>query len=151
MLVGSALALKIGNPLLGIPVAIISHYLLDATPHAEYSIKNLLLLRTKNHKKAATVAIKISCDIASGALLILFAAYHAHQSFLYAFTGGFAGILPDFMTFLFILFPRNRLLAKHNAFHQKIHFPKGKHASPVFRYGLQATAIILSIFAISKI
>lgn len=151
MLVGSALALKIGNPLLGIPVAIISHYFLDATPHAEYPIHNLKFLRTKNFSEACSVLIKISCDIGSAVFLILLAAHYAHQSLLFAIAGGFAGILPDSTHVLFMLFPGNELLAKHYAFHHKVHFPKEKYASPYLKFGLQVAAVVFSLAAIGTL
>ena len=151
MLVGSAVALATRNPLLGIPAAILSHYLLDATPHAEYSIGDLSYLRGNNPSRAFPVLAKVSCDIGLATLTIIIAAHYGHQSPAFALAGGFAGILPDFTTFLLFIFPDNKLLQRHRAFHHKIHFPKNKRAPQFLRYGLQVIAVIVAIYTIATL
>jgi hypothetical protein len=110
ILTGAAIAAKIQNPILGIFLAFLSHYLLDILPHAEYSIENI---KTKQWKKSTPDFFRVFLDAFLGIALIILI---TNNNFV-ALLGGLAAMVPDGLTLLFILFPKNKLLKLHQKGH----------------------------------
>lgn len=154
ILVGAALAATIPNPLLGLLFAFLSHFLLDRIPHWEYSIEPLKQIKTRGAKYCTPILRRVTLDIAIGFVALIIAlglSKNNTPSWIYIF-GAFFGILPDGLSFLEFLAPKNAILSKFlksfHALHQKIHFNK-KTALPL-RIGLstQAIAILLALYFI---
>jgi len=122
IILGAAIALNI-NPLFGgLLLAFLSHYLLDALPHWEYSIKNI---KEKNWRSSLVDFLKISLDIFFGFLIV----YFLSKNFILASLGALFAVLPDIFIFLNIILP-NRILGSLCNFHQKIHI--SNHKEPFF-------------------
>lgn len=139
LLVGAAIASKTKFlPLpLSLLLAFLSHYLLDALPHREYSVKNI---KRKIWKKSLSDFLKVFLDVFIGSFILL----ALSKNLLLALAGGLFAILPDGLILLGLLFP-NRLLKLHSNFHQKMHFPKDKKI-PIF-WGI-FSEVLVSIVAI---
>ena len=66
-LLGAVLATKIKTIALFVPLAFISHYILDAIPHKQYSLDNIF---QKNWKNSFFDFLKIFLDVLLGILLV---------------------------------------------------------------------------------
>ena len=92
ILVGAAIASQISNPVLGIIFAFFSHYVIDAIPHAEYSINNVT--RRQINFPALREFFFAFSDIATGLTLVyLLTLVGTHNQFA-ILAGGFAAALP---------------------------------------------------------
>ena len=110
LLVGAAIAQKLSNPILGFSFAFISHYFLDFLPHSQYDVK---FIYQKIWHKSFFDFLKIILDISLAVLLI----FIFSEKIFWALGGAFFTILPDFFSFLFLIFPKNGFLKKHYYFH----------------------------------
>jgi len=156
ILVGAAVASQFANPLWGLLFAFLSHFVLDRTPHWEYSIEPLKHIKTRGVKYCAPILKRVMLDIASGFMILFFAvaiSYNEIPLWAWAF-GGFFGILPDGLTSL--LFSKREksgifytFLKMFYFFHAKIHYSK-KRGMPPLRIGLgtQAIAILLALYVL---
>ena len=122
-LTGAAIINKT-NPFLGIILSFLSHYLLDAIPHSEYSIKNI---KNRKWKKSFFDFLKIFFDLFLGILIIFIITKKIFLSLI----GGFFAIFPDILTFFYILFPQNKILKYHYNFHKKVHFFNKKEQNSI--------------------
>lgn len=89
-LIGSSIAASITNPLLGIPLAFISHFLADVIPHWDEGT---------NHRKKTATRLKIESTI--DVLLGFFLSFIIFRNFvdpLYLFSMIIASQLPDWLT-----------------------------------------------------
>src|SRR3989339_522467 len=126
---GTAVGSLFNNPILGIMMALLSHYFLDLFPHIEYPIDNLKNIRT-NFKKALPELFYLFIDFALGVL------------FIFIFT--LISIAPDFLTVLSAILP-NKILKIHDIFHRKyIHFLRDKKISNFYRISIQIVIVIIS-------
>ncbi|MBI2042189.1 MAG: hypothetical protein HYT21_00325 [Candidatus Nealsonbacteria bacterium] len=105
ILTGAAVATRIQNPILGIFLAFLSHYLLDIPPHKEYSIDNI---KERRWGKSYYDCFKVLLDMAAALTAIYFIAGNN----LTAYLGALAAIIPDGLTLMHIIFPQNRLMSK---------------------------------------
>ena len=146
ILAGAAIASKSSNPFLTLPLAFLSHYLLDSLPQEEYSIINI---KKKLWNKAWIDFLMIFADISFGILLILLSSNNSPL----IFAGAFSALVPDGITLLQILNPQNKLINRHQKIHMKIQrtvdhlfYSKNKKA-PVF-WGIfsQIAIVITAIF-----
>lgn len=144
LLVGAAIAEETKSVPIAIFLAFFSHYLLDFLPHSEYSIKNI---GEGKWRRSFFDFFKIFLDFSAGVLLILVLAKNP----LVALSAGIAAILPDGLAFLAFVFPENKLLKIHRAFHHvKAHFFINKKI-PLFGKILnQALTIAAAIFFLLK-
>lgn len=126
ILIGAAVATRTGNPILGLLFAFLSHYLIDAIPHKEYSIQNIKEGKWQNSSKDF---LKIFLDILIGFFLIII----FQGNYFLAFLGGLSAILPDILTFLHFIFPKIKPLHLLSKFHEKTHwFKHSKIKIPLF-------------------
>lgn len=139
---GAALSHVIPEPALLAPAAMALHLALDVFPHWEYDFEN-------TEKKRA--ALKIATDTALGVLLIAFVFRNASFSQLaLAFFGGFFGILPDGITFLYLV-SKKRLFSRFTRFHFFCHsliIPQGKHPPAWLGIITQSAVIAISLFVL---
>ncbi len=108
ILAGAAVAAKIQNPLIGLPLAFFSHFLLDALPHREYSISDP---KSKNFPRSVG---KILIDLSLGLGLAVSAAPD-EINFPYLAGAITLAVLPDFFQLLTLIKPR--CLEKFNRWH----------------------------------
>jgi hypothetical protein len=125
ILTAAAIASKVPNPILGIFLAFLSHYLLDAIPHKEYSVKNIF---ERNWKDSLSDFLKVSLD----GLLGVFLVYLIADKNIFIYLGALAGIVPDGIAFLSLLFPKYKLLNIHQSFHHWLHENFQKRKIPAF-------------------
>ena len=121
ILVGAAIGAKLGNPFLIVPAAYLSHILLDAFPHWEYSIDGL---DERRYTKAFLHKIlKVFLDLAVGFSSVYFLARVVDPAILpFMALGGFFGALPDGVTFL-EWHTGSKVLHTINQFHRIIQVP----------------------------
>jgi len=134
VLAGAAVAAKIQNPVLGIFLAFLSHYLLDIFPHTEYSIKNI---QGGRWRKSLPDFYKVLLDASSGMILIYLTAGPTPL----IFAGALAAMVPDGITLLHILFPKIKLLKAHQSLHGWLNGIGQKRKIPVF-WGIASQAAI---------
>jgi hypothetical protein len=142
MLLGAAIASKIGYAPLAIILAFLSHYLLDIVPHIEYPIKNI---QNKWWAKSLPDFLRVALDFSAGILIIYF--FSGWQIIIFA--GALFSVLPDAFNLLNYVFPNN-FLKNHSNFHEKIHFLKNKKISVFWRIASQVLVAVVSV-AILKI
>lgn len=88
-LIGASLAVKVVNPVLGIPLAIISHFVADLIPHWDAGT---------NHKKKTKLrlATEAAFDVLLGFALV-FLLFRNHVNLPYLFAMVIAAQLPDWL------------------------------------------------------
>lgn len=97
---GAAIATAIPNPLISIPLAFASHFILDMTPHWNPHLNT----ETKKYGRLTNkTLIIIGLDLAC-ALLLLIYLYKAGNNNLNILLGAFAAILPDVVEGPYFLF-----------------------------------------------
>ena len=142
LLWGAAIGSKISNPLLALPLALLSHYFLDSLPHSDYSIENI---KHKKWNKAFFDCLKIFMDISLGILLIFL--FSEDKPIILA--GAFLAIMPDGITLLSRIFPENKLTIMHQKLHMDVNIVgdrKENKKIPLWKATLsQAAAIVTAI------
>ena len=90
-LIGASLASKIANPVIGIPVAFLSHFIADLVPHWDAGT---------NHKKKSATRLKLEAtlDVLLGfALVLLLFKTQTFSNPVYMFTMVITAQLPDWI------------------------------------------------------
>lgn len=116
------------NPVLGISLGFASHFLLDMIPHWDYHLHSLegredpMRMRMPFNRFFIYDLAKIGGDILLGMIFgcIIFPMFFGYDLTLGIVLGAFAATVPDFLTFLYMKFPRGILLSVMN-FHMKVH------------------------------
>ena len=162
LLSGAAIVAKTQNPFLGFLFAFLSHYFLDLLPHQEYSIENIRKLQGHPLKSQKTFPffflskdtiklwkesffdfLKVALDFSLGVLII----FILSENLLLSLSGGFFAVLPDGLTFLSIILPKNKLLKKHYFFHrEKVHYLGNKKIPSLWKILTQVFVIFTAIF-----
>lgn len=110
IIVGAVVASKLSNPFLGLPLSLLSHYLLDMIPHDDYLIVNI---KEGRWSKSFFDFAKVSLDLSLAILLVLLLSENKPA----IFAGAFLAAVPDGITLLGGIFPGNKLIT----WHQKLH------------------------------
>jgi len=140
LLAGAAIGANISNPVLALCLALLSHYFLDILPQLEYSIRNI---QGGHWHKSFFDFFKVFLDIAFGILLILL--FSKNTPLIFA--AAFIAILPDGFTLLNIILRKNKLLNKHQQFHQKINSIGENKKIPLFwKIFVQILVVLIAIF-----
>jgi len=156
ILVGAAVASQFQNPILGLILAFLSHFILDKTPHWEYSVEALKQIKIRGIKYCRPILLRVFLDIITGFAVLIFAILISTNriDFAYLALGGFFGILPDGLTFLLFTKKKSKgriisFLKIFYALHRKIHFNKEKGLPPL-RIGLstQVIAVLVALYFI---
>ncbi len=128
---GALVAVAINRPILALPAAFLSHFVIDALPH--YSHGALLLSRPKLYR------LVIILDALFSAALLVSLAIILNRSAWLVIGGGILALLPDLMWFSVLKnhkFPKadsKTLLDRLRRFHSKIQIhesPDGVNFSP---------------------
>jgi len=112
---GAAVASQTDNPALLIVFPLIAHLILDVIPHWQY------FYEIGELKKNIPQLI---LDIIIGPIIVGILALWLNgfdlAKLIWPMAGGVIAVLPDGITFLFILFPKNKILSKTTDFHEWI-------------------------------
>lgn len=105
---GAAIAMKVGNPYLSLPLALASHFLLDKVPHWNPHTYTEAVKQGQLGKN--TVRFAISDVILSAIIGITLAStvLPDYRSALIILAGGFLGVLPDVVKYPFFLIKKTR-------------------------------------------
>ena len=139
---GAALSTVIHEPAILAPTAMILHIALDVFPHWEYEFMGIPKLQA---------AVKIAVDVFAGVLcVVLLSQGTSFDHLALALWGGFFGILPDGITFLYLLSKKKlfpRFTRMHIFFHTLI-IPENEHPPAWLGIITQSAVIALCIFAL---
>ncbi|HEX6976743.1 MAG TPA: hypothetical protein VF185_00080 [Patescibacteria group bacterium] len=95
VVVGAAIAAKVGNPFLAIPLAFGSHFLLDKVPHWNPHLNTEIKKYGHVTKQSKELVIAdVALSVLAGGLISWHAMPDVNQAFV-ILLGGFAGVLPD--------------------------------------------------------
>ncbi len=147
---GAFIAVKVGNPVLAIPLILLSHYLEDAVPH--WDVGTGLTNGTRSRRTAFLG--EIGDLVLAGILILAFYPFVIHNTLTMNFGlqamapiwGAFFGLLPDFLEA-----PRNFLkyepkwLHPLNQFHHNFH-----HSIPRMWDGLSPQILLLTVLWILR-
>ena len=151
-LVGAAIATNIPNPILGLPLAFLSHFFLDFIPHRDYPAFQKISARegrkgplAKFFRESLTGFLKVTAAFSIAFSTVLFFA----DNMTLAAIGGFLAISPDFDT-LAVFFPRlfqNRFFKLFFDFHAgSVHYLEKKEIPIFWKIFSQIAAVVLAIF-----
>lgn len=122
ILVGAAIASKIPN-IWGLILAFLSHFILDAIPHWEYSIKGIQ--KTKKNQFLKDV-LKVELDFCLGVFIFSFLAMDLSPiRVIYGLLGIAAAVLPDGLMFFYYISGK-RWFKNLGRFHHFIHIKRQK-------------------------
>ena len=138
LLVGAAIATNINFLPLALLLCFLSHYLLDALPHNDPTLKKI---KEKNWRNSFKDFLTILVDFSLGILLI----FLFSKNFSLALVGALIATLPDIFTFLNLISP-NKVFGRIQDFHIKIHFPNDKKISFFWKLFSQTSVIAIAIF-----
>lgn len=145
--VGAAIATAIPNPLIALPLAFLSHFALDMTPHWNPHISTELKKYGEITQKSKNI---IFIDLAVSAALTLFIASRALPDtghFATIGAAGFAGILPDVIEApYFFLHWKTKFLEKWLKFQKSIQNDVG----PISGLTIQVVAVLAAFWWILK-
>jgi len=97
LLTGAAIATRVQNPILGLLLAFLSHFVLDFIPHREYATFPGDPIKERWKGKLTTI-LKIAVDFLIGVSILLILS----KNKILALSGGFLAISPDFDSIAFI-------------------------------------------------
>ena len=105
LLTGAVILKYIADPVLGLPLAVLSHYLLDLTPHHDFGLRPGITLKEfwqteKKSRNLIMAALLIDYLLCTGAFFwILFSFKN-----ILLLLGGIGGVLPDAVEQFLMLF-----------------------------------------------
>ncbi len=147
VVVGAAIATIIPNPFLAIPLAFLSHFVLDMTPHWNPHISTELKKYGEITQKSKNI---IYIDLAISVIVGVFLASRALPDtgqFLTIGASGFAGILPDVIEApYFFLHWKNKFLEKWLKFQKSIQ----NDVDPVYGLATQVITVLACFWWILK-
>ncbi|MBI4134392.1 MAG: hypothetical protein HY475_03150 [Candidatus Terrybacteria bacterium] len=141
VLIGGAIGATFREPALAVPLALASHYLLDAIPHREYRIARLEAGFRDNGSIVELLAV--FADLALGFAILLALAPPP-----LAIVAGFTAALPDAVTFLSFLLRENGILRAQRVFHRRIHLMRREQVPWLLAVLTQGSAVLVGVFAI---
>jgi len=126
VVVGAAIATRIANPLLSIPLAFGSHFLLDRIPHWNPHLNTEMKKYGKPTKKSSFI---VAADVCTALFVGFFIASKAMPDMAHAATilaASFAAVLPDVMEGpYFFLGIKSKFIDKWIAFQKSIQADTG--------------------------
>jgi len=116
---GTAVASCTDSPLLVVVLPLVLHFILDMIPHWEY-VNDTSELKNR----IPSIAIDaLAGPIAILAVLLLVFGVN-YGMIIWLFVGGTISVIPDGLSLLHVLLPKNKLLKQIFAFHETIHNKK---------------------------
>lgn len=93
--VGAAIAAKVGNPALALPLAFASHFVLDMLPHWNPHLNTEFKKHGKIGRKTFIFILADSVLALAAGLFIAYSAFPDINRAMIILLGGFFGVLPD--------------------------------------------------------
>lgn len=148
--VGALIVNAIPNPAIGLPLALASHYLLDAIPHGDLKVGHWM--RTSGRHFFLAVALDFGLAVVVISLLLV--GLHRQPTALIIF-GAFLGMLPDLLWGVLywakkipdLPFPR-RLLQFHQSWHEFIHAKSTYDVSLWFGLSYQLVTLAIVVWLV---
>lgn len=109
-LTGATIGLLVGNPLIAIPAAFLSHFVCDVIPHFGSQDRSIKWIQSKAFK----IYLVVDALVCLSLVMLLFASHPAH--WLTAAFAAFAAASPDFFWIPRFLAARNGKKHTENAF-----------------------------------
>lgn len=142
VMVGAAIAIKVGNPLLAVPLAFVSHFALEKIPHWNPHINTEFRKYGRVTKKSTMIA---AADASLALLVGSTMAYNALPNTALAFNilaCSFASVLPDLIEApYFFLNIRSNFLKKWVAFQKSLQVD----ATPFWGILTQIIAVVTTV------
>jgi len=135
---GTAIAMKVGNPYLALPLAFASHFLLDKVPH--WNPHTYTEAVNKGKLQNDTVRFALS-DIALSAILgvgLASTALPDYTTALIILAGGFLGVMPDVVKYPFFLVKSTR----KGLYKKYVDFERSLQVEVGFRMGMFVQLIV---------
>lgn len=131
-LVGAAILKYVPNPAIGLPLALISHVVLDLVPHNDFDIAPGMTLKDVIKHDPFKRKMLFAALIIDGGLLFASFLYliTTTQNFLMLILGGFVAILPDLIEQSLLLFGKT-LPAIQDKFQTRVPMKYGFISYPV--------------------
>lgn len=145
LLAGAAIGSMVHNYWLAAVLALMSHFILDVIPHADYDIP-ALKRKIGGSKELFFDLAKICVDFLLGFLMIIFLTKN-YTDVSYVLTGMFFGILPDIFSFLGFVF-NFRFLKTFYKYHNATHIFRNKRVPKWIGYASQIAVVLAAIWAI---
>lgn len=143
VVVGAAVASKVPNPLIALPLAFASHLVLDLVPHWNPHLNTEMKKHGKLSKNTMNLIV---LDVASSLIIGSSVAYSALPDKAHALTilgACFAAALPDLMESPYYLFGiKNKLIKQWIKFQKVLQ----NDAEPLFGIATQAIVVAASFF-----
>jgi hypothetical protein len=141
--IGAAIATKIPNPFIAIPLAFASHFILEAVPHWNpHIISETKKYGAPTKRSVIIIAIDVALALITGSV-IAWQAMPDRGHALTIFFASFASVLPDLIESpYFFLKMRNRFLKVWLNFHKSLQ----SSATPLWGLTTQIATIIAAIF-----
>lgn len=137
---GAAIATKVGNPLLALPLALASHFLLDTVPHWNPHL-NKELKSLGKVSKSSTILVTIDSFSAIGVGLLFASTAPDMTKAITILAGAFLGVLPDVVEApYYFLGQRNAAIEKFIKWQKSIQWD----TNPIFGFATQILVIALS-------
>jgi len=157
-IVGASIAIGFqSNPVLGVFLAFVSHFVLDMIPHLDYRLKsvensdNPLLVKIINNHHRYTDFCRVAFDGLLGLSFPLVTIYLLFGDHLYiALAGSAFAILPDFLQFVYFK-THAKLLASYAKFHTKINIRAHLYKRPVLGFVTQFVVALISVVTVALI
>jgi hypothetical protein len=147
--VGSLVAQSLAwNPFLAIPIAFLSHFVLDAIPHWDYQLHSVsgdyndsMTWKFSYGVSFISDCLKVGIDFIIGVGLSLVAFKILGQELSWVgWLGLLVAVSPDFFHFIYSHFP-NKAINLLQRFHKFFHSKRRIEGSPVFGISLQGLLI----------
>lgn len=122
-IVGAAIATKIGNPALALPLALASHFALDLVPHWNPHLNKEIKEHGYITKKTKwIIGIDVVASLAAGLYIASLALPDTHKAVIVVL-GAFFGVLPDVAEAPFFFWgSKNKFLKNLVSFQSKLQF-----------------------------
>lgn len=95
-LTGVAIMKLVPDPQIGLPLALLSHFILDLTPHNDFDLTPGITLKQflKTEKRRRNIILTVLSLDSLLTIISFFWIFYSYHNFWYLF-GGLAGVLPD--------------------------------------------------------
>jgi hypothetical protein len=151
-IVGGAIAsMMTSHPILGIGLAFMSHFILDALPHWDYPIRSSSInpkiagpMKYDRDLLIDVLVIGLDASLGLGLALFLFA---SRETCLLVFCGACAAILPDALQFAYMRFPREPLVSLQR-FHRWAHTSRSMNKRLVIGVLSQLVFVVIIVLAV---
>ena len=139
---GAVVAIAVKQPLLALPAAFLSHFVIDMLPHWDYKLPKFPRARR----------LVIGLDLLISAWLLVLLAVILPESGWLAFFGGFLAIAPDAMWLPYILHGGQSPVHKNNLLHWTRRFHLKIQRSETSKGALvEAIWLVLMVLVLARI